>query len=152
MLLGLYMCLYMLVKHVVDIQAMFLQGEWEKVAILSLMYESIGHRKRSIWGQEWVSGFVEYLLLGLWTEREFRKRTRMIYNIFMFLCERLGPYLKKEETRFRITVPVQERVAMSLHRLGSGDGLQNIGNLYEVHKSTLLEIVRELYRVVRKHL
>jgi hypothetical protein len=29
-LLGLYMFLYMLVKHVVDIQALILQGEWEK--------------------------------------------------------------------------------------------------------------------------
>ena len=27
--------LYMLVKHVVDFQALFLQGEWEKFAILS---------------------------------------------------------------------------------------------------------------------
>jgi hypothetical protein len=27
LLLGLYMCLYMLMKHVVDIQAMLLQGE-----------------------------------------------------------------------------------------------------------------------------
>jgi hypothetical protein len=71
---------------------------------------------------------------------------------FRFLCERLGPYLKKEDTRFRITVPVQERIAMSLHRLGSGDGLQTIGDLYGVHKSTLSIIVREFCRAVRKYL
>jgi hypothetical protein len=64
LLLGLYMCLYMLVKHVVDIQAMFLQGEWKKVIILSLVYESVGYRERSIWSQERMSGFVEQLLLG----------------------------------------------------------------------------------------
>ena len=73
LLLRLYMYLYMLVKHVVDIQAMFLQGEWEKVAILNLMYESMRHRERSIWSQERMSGFVERLLLGSWTGREFRK-------------------------------------------------------------------------------
>jgi hypothetical protein len=43
-------------------------------------------------------GFVERLLLGSWMEREFRKRTRVTYNTFIFLCERLKPYLKKEET------------------------------------------------------
>src|SRR5665213_446391 len=142
----------MLVKHVVDIQALILQGEWEKFVVLSLLYESMGHRERSIWSQERMYGFVDRLLLGSWTEKEFRKRTRVKYVTFRFLCERLGPYLKKEDTRFRVTVPVQERVAMSLHRLGSGDGLQSIGDLYGVHKSTLSKIVREFCRAVRKYL
>jgi hypothetical protein len=46
--LGLYMFFYMLVKRVVDIQALILQGEWEKLAILSLVYENMGYRERSI--------------------------------------------------------------------------------------------------------
>jgi hypothetical protein len=74
------------------------------------------------------------------------------YTTFRFLCERLGPYLKKEDTRFRVTVPVQEMIEMSLHRLGSGDGLQTIGDLYGVHKNTLSIIVREFFRAVRKYL
>jgi hypothetical protein len=41
-------------------------------------------------------GFVDRLLLGSWTENEFRKRTRVTHNTFRFLCERLGPYLKKK--------------------------------------------------------
>ena len=48
LLLGLYMFLYMLVEYVVDIQALLLQGEWEKLAILSLIYESMGHREEHI--------------------------------------------------------------------------------------------------------
>ena len=60
--------------------------------------------------------------------------------------------MKQNDTRFRVTVPVQERVAMSLDRLGSDDGLQSIGDLYGVHKSTLSKIVREFCRAVRKHL
>ena len=54
---------------------MLLQEEWEKVAILSLVYKSMRHRERSIWSQE-----------------------RVTYNTFKFLFERLSPYLKKEET------------------------------------------------------
>ena len=41
---------------------------------------------------------------------------------------------------------------MSLHRLGNGDGLQSIGDLYGVHKSSLSKIVRKFCRVVRKYL
>ena len=96
--LGLYMCLYILMKHVVDIQTMLLQGKWEKVAILSLMYESMGYIGRSIWSQKRMSGFVECLLLESWTERKFRKQTRVTYITFKFLCERLGPSLKKDDT------------------------------------------------------
>jgi hypothetical protein len=142
LLLGLYMFLYMLVKHVVDIQVLILQGEWKKLAILNLVYENMGYRERSIWSQERIIEFVDRLLLGLWTENEFRKRTRVTYNTFKFLCERLGPYLEKN-TQFRVTVPMQDMIAMSLHRLGSGDGLQTIDDLYGVHKSTLSLVVRE---------
>ena len=49
------------------------------------------------------------------------------------LYKRLGPYLKKIGTRFRVTVSVQEMIAMSLHKLGSGDEIQTIGDLYGVH-------------------
>lgn len=49
-------------------------------------------------------------------------------------------------------MPVQERVAMSLHELGSGNELQNIGDLYEVHKSTLSKIMRKFCTDVKKHL
>ena len=97
-------------------------------------------------------GFVDQLLLGLWMEKEFRKRTRVTYTTFRFLCEKLGLYLKKKDTRFRIMVSVQERIAMSLHRLASGDGLQTIGNLYGVHKSILSILVREFCRAVKKYL
>ena len=63
-----------------------LQGEWEKVAILNLVYKNMGHTERSIWSQEHMSGFVERLL-GSWREREFRKQNQMTYNIFIILCQ-----------------------------------------------------------------
>ena len=97
-------------------------------------------------------GFVDLLLLGSWTENEFRKRTRVTHNTFIFLYKRLGPYLKEKNTQFRVTVSMQDKIAMLLHQLGSGDELQTIGDLYEVHKSTSSIIVKEFCRVVRKHL
>ena len=46
-----------------------------------------------------------------------------------FFCERLGSYLK-EKSHVKVVLHVQERVAMLLNRLGSGDGLKSIGNSY----------------------
>ena len=79
--------MYKIVKHVVAIQALFLQREWEKFAILSLINKMIGHRKRSIWSQEQMKKFVDLLLLGLCTEREFKKQSSVTYITFKF-CER----------------------------------------------------------------
>lgn len=47
---------------------------------------------------------------------------------------------------------MQEMIAMLLYTLGSGDGLQSIGDLYGIHKSTLSKIAREFCKAVRKHL
>lgn len=41
---------------------------------------------------------------------------------------------------------------MSLIGLGRGDGLQNIGNLYEILINTLSKMMKELCRVVKMHL
>jgi hypothetical protein len=69
LILGLYMFSYMIVKHVVAIHALILQGESEKFANLSLINKIIGRRERSIWSHECLARFVERLLLGSWTEK-----------------------------------------------------------------------------------
>ena len=60
------MFLYVLVKHVVDIQALLVKGKLKKFAILSLIYESMRHKYRSIGSQERMCGFKLCLLLGSW--------------------------------------------------------------------------------------
>ena len=96
--------------------------------------------------------FLDCLLLGSWTEKKFRKQVRVKCIIFWLICQRLGPYLKKDDTCFKDIVLMQEKVVMSLYRLDIGGGLQSIGDLYEMYKGTLSEIIREFCRIVRKHL
>ena len=129
----------MIMKHVVNIQALFLQRWWENFVILILIYKSMGYNERITWIQEQMYKFVDHLLWSLWTEEiKFRKWTRVKYITFIFLGERLGPYLKKrKKIRFRDNVPVQGIIAISLHKLACGNGLQSIGDLYAVHKNTL---------------
>ena len=69
LLLRLYIFLYMLMKHVVNIQALILQGEWEKFAIFNLVYKSMGHRERNMCNLEWMSRFVDRLLSGSYTKK-----------------------------------------------------------------------------------
>ncbi len=149
----LYWCLYMITQHVNNMQALILQGEWTNFAIFSICLQSLGFRERIVWSFERQSGFVDRYLLGSFTEKMFKERTRVSHATFRFLCEKLGPFfLKKKHTHFRRPISVEERVAMSLARLGTGDGLRMVGEVYGVAEYTISRIVREFYKMVRLHL
>jgi hypothetical protein len=95
------------------------------------------------------SGFVDRYLLGSYTEKIFKERTRFSHATFRFLCENLGPFLKKQQTHFRRPISVEKRVAMSLARLGTGDGLCMVGEVYGVAECMILEIVIEFCKMMR---
>ena len=150
--LALYWCLHMIVQHVLDMQALALNGEWENALILSICFEGMKMSDRSVWAFERNVGFTDRLLLGSFTEKMFKQRTRVCHNTFKFLCERLGPYLQKKNTRMRETISVESRIAMSLQRLGTGNTLCTVGEVYGVAESTISEIVRIFCKLVRVHL
>ena len=97
-------------------------------------------------------GFTDRLLLGTFTEKMLKQRTFVYHNTFKFICERLGMYLHRNNTRMRETILVENRITMSLQRLGTKNTLCTIGEVNGVAESTLLEIIRNFYRLVRVHL
>ena len=115
----LYWCLYMITQHVNNMQALILQGEWTNVAIFSICLQSLGFRERIVWSFERQSGFVDWYLLGSFTKKIFKEMTRVSHATFRFLCEKLGPFFKKQHTNFRRPISIEERVAMFLARLGT---------------------------------
>jgi hypothetical protein len=66
--LALTWCLYMIVQHVLDIQAFALNEEWENVLIFSNCFESMKMRNHSVWAFERNVGFTNRLLLDSFTK------------------------------------------------------------------------------------
>jgi hypothetical protein len=108
--------------------------------------------EHSIWSHARQVGFMDRFLLGSFIERMFKQRTRVNYGTFRFLCEKLGPFLKKKDTCTRATISVETRIAVSLCRLGTGNGLLLVGEVYGIAECTVSCIIREFCKVVRKHL
>ena len=81
----------------------------------------------------------------------FKERTCISHVAFRFLCEKLGSFLKNQQTHFRRPIFVEERVAMSLARLGTWDGLRMVGEIYKVAECTIAGIVKEFCKLVRLH-
>jgi hypothetical protein len=68
---GLVLVFYMIMQHVMNMQALILQGEWTNVVIFSICLQSLGFRDRTIWNFERQFGFVDWYLLGSFTEKMF---------------------------------------------------------------------------------
>ena len=135
--LALHWCLHMIVQHVFDMQALALNGEWENILILSICFEGMKMSDRSVYVFERNVGFTDRLLLRSLTKKMFKQRTHVCHNIFKFLCERLGPYLQKKNTRMRETILVESKIAMSLQRLGTGNILCIVGKVYGMAESKI---------------
>jgi hypothetical protein len=70
----------------------------------------------------------------------------------LVLCKELGPSLIKNDTSFRTDNSIERRVEIFLVWLGSGNGLQIIGDLFGVAKYIVSQIIREFCNLVKVHL
>lgn len=94
LLLQLYMFLYMLVKHVVHIQTLIVQGEWEKlqfsIFLLRVWVIHIGaYKVKHGWLDLWA---VCYWVHG---RMNLKRQTHVEFITSKFLYERLSPNLKE---------------------------------------------------------
>lgn len=89
-----------------------------------------GLRKKSIWSQEQMYRFIDRLLVVRERRKNFRKFKELKWTIL--------------HLKFRVIMLVQEMITLSLHRLGSSLGFQNIGDLYRFYKNALYKIIKEI--------
>ena len=71
---------------------------------------------------------------------------------FQILCNKLRPHIERKSTKFRRTVPLEARVAITLWRLGTNAEYRAIAELFGVGRSTACEIVLETYEAITLHL
>ncbi|KAJ0009082.1 hypothetical protein NQD34_016497 [Periophthalmus magnuspinnatus] len=69
---------------------------------------------------------------------------RMSRETFFYLCDKLRPRLTRQDTTFRMALPVEKRVAVSLWRLATNVEYRIISSLFGVGKSTACKCVRDV--------
>jgi hypothetical protein len=124
----------------------------EKYALFVVMCEFMWRKKQIVWALARQSGFRDQFLLGSCTKNMFKKRIKVSHTTFQYFCEKLGSYLRKQHTSISNPTSMEGRVAMSLIWLGSGNGLQLVGDLFGVTKGTISVIVKEFCHMIRLHL
>ena len=79
-----------------------------------------------------------------WVAEDYIANLRVDMGTFLFIVERLTPYIKRKSTRMRPCIDVDERVAMALWRYASGDSVRTIAWMFGVGESTCSEICLEV--------
>eukprot|EP00794_Sanderia_malayensis_P001160 gene1160-528_t len=67
---------------------------------------------------------------------------------FLFICEQLQPYLQKQDSNMRKSIPVHKRVAVALWRLATGSYYNTIGHLFGISEASVCQICDQVCSLV----
>ncbi|RZC82026.1 hypothetical protein C5167_044601 [Papaver somniferum] len=82
-------------------------------------------------------------------EAEFRKAFRMSRSTFDMICEELSSVVAKEDTMLRAAIPVQQRVAVCIWRLATGEPLRLVSKKFGLGISTCHKLVLEVCSAIK---
>ncbi|XP_060845345.1 uncharacterized protein LOC132924921 [Rhopalosiphum padi] len=72
---------------------------------------------------------------------KFENFCRMSAIDFEYLLSKIGPVIKKNDTVMREAIPVQERLAVTLRFLASGDSFRSLSYLFKFSSQTVSRCV-----------
>ncbi|CAH1987622.1 unnamed protein product [Acanthoscelides obtectus] len=129
-------------------------------AIVTICVSIKMRKKRSIWVKDWIKrraqlGAYNQLLTELKNEDPecFKNFLRMSHDDFQYLCNKISPAIKKQDTNMRLAINVEERLAITLRFLASGDSYRSLSYLFRVPQQTISKIIPEccdaIYRCLK---
>jgi hypothetical protein len=113
-------------------------------------------RKRRRWWQRAIfrRRYRESNVLNLRLEDQggLQNFTRMSVSDFEKLATIIGPQIAKRDTNFRETIPINERLAVTLRFLATGDSYTSLMYLFKISKQLISVIVPEVCEALIKGL
>lgn len=107
--------------------------------------------ERRMWARQWLlrreeRGAFHTLFQELAVEDTvgFNEYMRMPYPKFVTLADLIGPYIKKQDTSMRISIPASERLALTICFLATGETFQSLSFQFCIGKATVSGIVMEV--------
>ena len=81
-ILAMYWCYYMLIQHVLSMQALMMGFELQNSAVVVVLCDLWNTRERGVWSIERHDGFFDRHLMGSYTKLMFKERTRVSHSTF----------------------------------------------------------------------
>ncbi|KAI8437467.1 hypothetical protein MSG28_011789 [Choristoneura fumiferana] len=81
----------------------------------------------------------------------YRNFLRMKHEDFQYLCNKISPAIKKQDTNMRLAISVEERLAITLRFLAS-DSYRSLSYLFRVPRQTISKIIPECCEAIYRFL
>ncbi|PKA59003.1 hypothetical protein AXF42_Ash001096 [Apostasia shenzhenica] len=101
-------------------------------------------RHRRLWVRERSRAWWDRVSHPDFPDAEFRRSFRMSRETFDMICGELGAAVAKEDTTLRAAIPVQQRVAVCVWRLATGETLRLVAGRFGLGISTCHKLVLEV--------
>ena len=66
--------------------------------------------------------------------RRFQKFVRVSPDLFDNIVRRVGPKIARQDTNFRLAIPVEQRIAIALRFVATGESYQSLESRFRVEK------------------
>lgn len=113
--------------------------------------DKVTRRPRSVWQKKWLSrreqdGFCAKLLMELRVEEPelYRNALRMSGEQFDYLLNLVKPHIQKKDTKFRLSIPAETRLALTLRYLATGENFNSLRMLFRIAQPTISAIIPEV--------
>nr|CAI5852087.1 unnamed protein product [Callosobruchus analis] len=107
-------------------------------------------KKRRWWTQSFYKSRSRYnctnMIVDLLKEPsgKFHNFSRIRYEDFELLLNKIGPQIQKKDTHLRLSIPAKERLAVTLRYLASSDSYQSLSFLFKISPQIISVIVPEV--------
>ncbi|KAK5868906.1 hypothetical protein PBY51_009881 [Eleginops maclovinus] len=92
------------------------------------------HPRTSDWWENKASTF---------TDHQWLQHFRVSRETFSYLCTTLKPQLKRQDTNYRLCIPLQKRVALTLYKLAHACDYKTVADLFAVGVASVCRCVHE---------
>lgn len=111
------------------------------LVILQLIINRSGPRR--MWMRERNSLWWDRIVLEMFLPSDWIENFRMKHETFLYVCDKLRPAIEHQETRFRKTISIEKRVAITLWCLATPAEYRTVAHLFGIARSTVCDIVHE---------
>lgn len=100
-------------------------------------------KQRSQWMRRLYQHRINNALLNDMDHFHLKNFTRITAEDFEKLINLVGPMIERKDTKLRTAIPVEDRLALTLRFLASGDSFTSLQYLFKISKQSISVIVAE---------